>query len=236
MRFVAKAAGLSATRSLLAGASLAALALAGTPALAEDAAADTAAADEQSADSASTPAAPAGGEDIVVTGSRVVTNGMDSPVPVTAVAAEELTKMDPTALINSVSQLPQFYNNQTPTNSNFFLRGGTGNLNLRGLGANRTLTLLNGRRFPSSSAFGGVDINLFPEAMIKGIETVTGGASAQYGTDAVAGVVNFLLDTDFTGLQADLQGGFTDRDDGYNYEAKLAWGFNIGERGHLLIA
>jgi outer membrane receptor protein involved in Fe transport len=226
MRFAANAAGLSAARRLLSGASLAALALAATPALADEAAADAPPA----------PTASADGKEIIVTGSRVVTDGMDSPVPVTAVAAEELTKMDPTALINSVSQLPQFYNNQTPTNSNFFLRGGTGNLNLRGLGANRTLTLLNGRRFPSSSAFGGVDINLFPEAMIKGIETVTGGASAAYGTDAVAGVVNFLLDTEFTGLQADLQGGFTDRDDGYNYEAKLAWGFNVGERGHVLLA
>ena len=61
--------------------------------------------------------------------------------------------MDPGSLISSVSQLPQFYGNQTPNNSNFFVRGGTGNLNLRGLGPNRTLTLLNGRRVPSSSAF-----------------------------------------------------------------------------------
>ncbi|MEO6153256.1 MAG: TonB-dependent receptor [Croceibacterium sp.] len=173
---------------------------------------------------------------IVVTGSRLVTNGMTSPVPVTAVQAEELAKMDPTALINSLSQLPQFYGNQTPNNSNFFTRGGTGNLNLRGLGPNRTLTLLNGRRVPSSSAFGGVDVNLFPEAMIKGIETVTGGASAAYGSDAVAGVVNFLLDTRFDGFEADLQFGATSRGDGNNMEAKLAFGTDLGERAHVLIA
>ncbi|MGX7895782.1 TonB-dependent receptor domain-containing protein [Tsuneonella sp. HG222] len=176
------------------------------------------------------------GEAIVVTGSRLVTSGMDSPVPVTAVAAEELNAMDPGALINAVSQLPQFYGNQTPNNSNFFVRGGTGNLNLRGLGPNRTLTLLNGRRVPATSAFGGVDINLFPEAMIRGIETVTGGASAAYGTDAVAGVVNFLIDTDFEGLQFDVQAGITDENDGANYEAKGAWGMALGDRGHLLLS
>src|SRR6478735_6959749 len=229
MRFVAKAVGMSATRSLLAGASLAALALAGTPAFAEDAAASsTAAAADDAAPAADAPAdkpaAPADQKEIVVTGSHVITNGMDSPVPVTAVAAEQLEKMDPTSLIASVSQLPQFYNNQTPNNANFFTRASTGSLNMRGLGVNRTLTLLNGRRFPSSSAFGGVDINLFPEAFIKSVETVTGGASAQYGTDAVAGVVNFILNTDFTGFQVKLQGGFTSRDDAYNWEGDVAFG------------
>lgn len=175
-------------------------------------------------------------EVIVITGSRLITTGMESPVPVTAVQAEELDAMDPSSLINSVSQLPQFYGNSTPNFSAFFTRGGTGNLNLRGLGGNRTLTLLNGKRVPSTSAFGGVDINLFPEAMVRGIETVTGGASAAYGTDAVAGVVNFLLDTDFNGLQVDLQGGITGRGDGKNYEAKIAFGTDIGDRGHFLLS
>jgi outer membrane receptor protein involved in Fe transport len=239
MRFVAKAAGAPAARGLLAGASLAVLAFAATPALAEDAAADAPAADDPPQASTPAPAdsgSAASDKEILVTGSRVVTNGMNSPVPVTAVPAEELQAMDPSSLIQSVSQLPQFYGNTTPQSSNFFVRGGTGNLNLRGLGPNRTLTLLNSRRVPGNSAFGGVDINLFPEALISGIETVTGGASAQYGTDAVAGVVNFRLNTDFTGLQVDLQGGFTDRDDGYNYDAKVAWGVDIGDRAHLLLA
>jgi outer membrane receptor protein involved in Fe transport len=240
MMFVAKAVGMSATRSLLTGASLAALALASAPAFAEEAATSAVAAADDAAPAADQPAAASAtsgdGKQIVVTGSRVVTNGMDSPVPVTAVAAEQLDAMDPSSLLASVSQLPQFYNNQTPNSSNFFVRSGTGTLNLRGLGVNRTLTLLNGRRFPSSSAFGGVDINVFPEAMIKGIETVTGGASAAYGTDAVAGVVNFLLNTDFKGFQANLQGGFTSRDDAYNWEGDLAFGTDIGDRGHLLLA
>jgi iron complex outermembrane recepter protein len=173
---------------------------------------------------------------IVVTGSRLFVTGMVTPVPVTAVQGEELEAMDPSSLIASVTQLPQFYGNQTPNNSAFFTRSGTGTLNLRGLGVNRTLTLLNGRRFPASSAFGGVDINLFPEAMIKGIEVTTGGASAAYGTDAVAGVTNFLIDTDFEGLEASLQGGMTSRGDNDSYDAEVAWGTKLGDRGHLLLS
>ena len=102
--------------ALALGASAAVLALGATPALAQD------------------EPAPAGGTTseeptIVVTGSRLITNNMNSPVPVTAVEAEELEAMDPGALIASVSQLPQFINNTLPNNSNFFVRGGTGNLN-----------------------------------------------------------------------------------------------------------
>jgi len=173
---------------------------------------------------------------IVVTGSRLATSGMDTPVPVTAVQADELEAMDPSSLIAGLSQLPQFYGNQTPNNSSFFTRSGTGTLNMRGLGVNRTLTLLNGRRFPASSAFGGVDINVFPEAMIKGIESTTGGASAAYGTDAVAGVTNFLLDTNFEGLEASIQGGITSRGDNESYDGEIAWGTKIGDRGHLLLS
>ena len=227
MRLLAETLGVRASRWLACGTSAMALAASAAPALAQDG-------PETPSEETAQAAADEGA--IVVTGSRLVTNGMESPVPVTSVGAEELEAMDPGSLISSVSQLPQFYGNQTPNNSNFFVRGGTGNLNLRGLGPNRTLTLLNGRRVPSSSAFGGVDINLFPEAMIRGIETVTGGASAAYGTDAVAGVVNFLIDTDFTGLQADLQGSITERGDAESYEAKIAYGMNLGDRGHILLS
>jgi len=206
-----------ALRGVLAcGVSVAVMGLAATPAFAQD--------------------VPPAERPIVVTGSRLVTTGMDTPVPVTAVQADELEAMDPTSLIASVTQLPQFMANTTPNFSNFFVRGGTGNLNLRGLGPNRTLTLLNGRRVPATSAFGGVDINLFPEAMISGVETTTGGASAAYGTDAVAGVVNFMLDTDFEGLEANIQGGTTSRGDADNWQGSLTWGTDIGDRGHFIIS
>lgn len=176
-------------------------------------------------------------EEVIVTGTRIQQTGMQTPTPVTVVNAGELDSMAAGTMIEAVSQLPQFYGNETPnSNEGWFTRGGYGNLNLRGLGINRTLTLLSGRRMISSTAFGGVDINVFPEAMIERVETVTGGASAAYGTDAVAGVVNFILDTDFTGFRTHLQGGATSEGDGDNYEVSIAFGTEIGERGHVLVS
>ena len=192
------------------------------PALAQDAAATT--------DEADTAQAA-----IVVTGSRIRADGMQAPVPVTVVSAEAIQTLSPGPIITGISQLPQFYGNQTPNSGAFFTRSGYGSLNLRGLGVNRTLTLLNGRRMPSSSAFGGVDINMFPQAMVQSVETTTGGASAAYGSDAVAGVVNFTLDTKFTGLVLDVQGGITDRSDAGTYQGSIAYGTEIaGGRGHVL--
>ncbi|WP_375207300.1 TonB-dependent receptor plug domain-containing protein [Hyphococcus sp.] len=175
---------------------------------------------------------------ITVTGTRIAQTGMQTPVPLTSVDAELLSTMAPGALIEGVGQLPQFFGNQTPNSvtETWFERGGYGNLNMRGLGINRTLTLLNGRRMISSTAFGGVDINAFPEAMISRVETVTGGASAAYGTDAVAGVTNFILDTDFTGVQAHGQWGQTTRGDSDNYEVSLAFGTDLGDRGHFQVS
>ena len=175
---------------------------------------------------------------IVVTGSRIQSDGMAAPVPVTVVGADEIEALSPGALISGVSQLPQFLGNETPNSAgSYFLRSGFGTLNLRGLGINRTLTLLNGRRVPASSAFGGVDINLFPEAVIRNVETTTGGASAAYGTDAVAGVVNFILDTDFTGVELSAQNTITDRGDGHNYEISGAFGTDFGGgRGSIIAA
>jgi outer membrane receptor protein involved in Fe transport len=176
-------------------------------------------------------------EAIVVTGSRLrLTSGMETPVPVTAVAAAELKAMAPTTLAEGLSQLPQFYGNGTQAGNNFFGSGSTGSLNLRGLGANRTLVLLNGRRMISATAFGGVDVTNFPEALISSIETVTGGASAAYGTDAVAGVTNFILDTNFTGLRVSGQAGQTTRDDGANYQISATFGLRLGDRGHLILS
>ena len=221
--------------ALACGASIAVLAFGATAACAQEGAGAAANAGSPSS-SNSDDAGATQNDSIVVTGSRLITTTMDTPVPVTAVQADQLDAMDPSSLIASVSQLPQFYGNTTPNNSAFFVRGGTGNLNMRGLGPNRTLTLLNGRRFPSSSAFGGVDVNLFPEAMISGVETTTGGASAAYGTDAVAGVVNFKLNTKFEGLTVDGQVGETGRGDAQSYQVNVAAGIPLGDRGHLLLA
>ena len=128
--------------------------------------------------------------------------------------------MAPGTLVEGMVQLPQFYGSTTTANTGgFFTSPGAGNLNLRGLQSKRTLTLLDGRRVVASTIYGGPDINLFPENMLERVESVTGGASAAYGTDAVTGVVNFILDTDFDGFRANVQGGETG--DGDNGEHRV---------------
>jgi outer membrane receptor protein involved in Fe transport len=176
-------------------------------------------------------------EEIVVTGSRIERSGMNTPSPVTSVSAEELSNMAPGGIIQALNQLPQFYGNSSIEDAGgFFVTPGSGNLNLRGLGTNRTLVLLNGKRVASSTRYGGTDVNLFPEALIRNVESVTGGASAAYGTDAVTGVTNFILDTEFTGFTAHTQIGTTAEGDGDNNESSITFGMDIGERGHVLFS
>ncbi|MGW8370066.1 MAG: TonB-dependent receptor plug domain-containing protein, partial [Gammaproteobacteria bacterium] len=180
----------------------------------------------------------AGAQEIVVTtGTRIRNTGMDLPNPVTVVTREEVSIIAPTNLIEGLAELPQFYNSATTQNPDgFFTSTGAGSLNLRGLQSNRTLQLLNGRRVVQSTIFGGPDINLFPETVIRSIETVTGGATAAYGTDAVAGAVNFLLDTNFQGIRANYSMGENDKGDGSHYEASFGAGFDVGESTHFLIS
>ena len=179
------------------------------------------------------------GEEIVVTGSRIrQTTGMESPNPVTVVTPAQISVMAPTNLIEGLAELPQFYGSATTqTPSPFFTSTGAGSLNLRGLQSNRTLQLLDGRRVVQSTIFGGPDINLFPENLVSRVETVTGGASAAYGTDAVAGVVNFVLDTNLEGLKANAQAGQNEQGDNSNYKVSVGGGFSVGERKktHILL-
>jgi outer membrane receptor protein involved in Fe transport len=218
-----------ATVSLVLGASLSAQA----------AAQDT---DKSTAGAATTEAEVAKDADatITVTGSRIVNIGMKAPTPVTAVTVTELDALSPTTLISAISQLPQFYGNNTnDVRSGFFSSPGAGNLNLRGLntgGSGRTLTLLDGRRVVPATGFGSVDINILPQALIQRVETVTGGASAAYGTDAVAGAVNFILDKRFNGWQVSAEGGLTGRGDHGTMQYSATWGGQIGERLHLLLS
>ena len=226
-------------RALAVGASAAALMAWAAPAFAQDADEDGDAVVEAAAEDDSED----GGEDdgeILVTGSRIANVGMNAPTPVTSVETEELTALSPTTLISAISQLPQFYGNtSSDVRSGFFSSPGSGNLNLRGLntgGSGRTLTLLDGRRVVPATGFGSVDINILPQALIRRVETVTGGASAAYGTDAVAGAVNFILDTDYTGWQASAQVGTTDEGDHDNFQLSGAFGTNLAEGVHLLIS
>src|SRR5690606_15545894 len=129
---------------------------------------------------------------------------------------------------------PQFYANQNPEQVNGGQNSGGSNVNLRGAGTNRTLTLLNGRRVVPSNRFGTVDVGMFPEDLLRSVETVTGGASASYGTDAVAGVVNFLLDTEFDGFKTRAQTGVTEYGDGRTWEVGFAFGADLTDRLHII--
>jgi outer membrane receptor protein involved in Fe transport len=141
---------------------------------------------------------------IVVTGSRIKQPNLESASPVTVVSAQEFKDTGTTRVEDLVNSLPQVFAGQGSNISNG--ASGTATLNLRGLGSERTLVLLNGRRLvpgdPSTSA---ADINVIPAAMIKRVDVLTGGASSVYGADAVAGVVNFVMDTEFEGFKLDTQ-------------------------------
>lgn len=179
-------------------------------------------------------------QEIIVTATRIARPDYEAPTPTTSIGIEEINKAAPTNIADYVNQLPQLSGSATPrvgnanTSTGF---NGLNNLNLRALGANRTLTLLDGQRVVSSGLNGAVDINNLPSALIERVDVVTGGASAAYGSDAVSGVVNFILDRDFTGLKMNVSGGITDRSDDQSTNADISFGTGFaGDRGHWLLS
>jgi len=175
---------------------------------------------------------------IVVTGSRIQQPGLSAPTPVTAVSAEEMDKLAPGSVANALDTIPAFFNNSNATtDSSSNVPSGRGsNVNLRGLDPSRTLVLLNGRRLVPGSKAGTVNIDLIPQAAIERVDIVTGGASATYGTDAVAGVVNFVLDRNFTGIKGNVQAGISTYGDNENGQVELMFGTPLGDRLHLIVA
>ena len=179
-------------------------------------------------------------EEVVVTGSRIARDGFSAPTPLTVLSQSEIRAQSPTNNIaDYVNQIPSIAGSARPGNSRLSISSGTAGinaLNLRNLGTSRTLVLLDGRRSVGSTITGAVDVNDFPQALISSVEIVTGGASAAYGSDAVSGVVNFILDKKFTGFKGALEGGQTTYDDGKNYQGSLTGGFAFGGgRGHVLL-
>jgi outer membrane receptor protein involved in Fe transport len=174
-------------------------------------------------------------EEITVTGSRIrQTDGMVTPVPVTSVSTQELSSFNPGGTISQqLDALPQFFGNSTLQRSASIttVSGGSGfsALNLRDLGANRTLTLLDGARVVPTDKRGGVNVDAFPTALIRNVEVVTGGASAAYGADAVGGVVNFVIDREFEGFTANVGTGITEEGDGERWNFELAGGKRFGK-------
>jgi outer membrane receptor protein involved in Fe transport len=172
-----------------------------------------------------------------VTGTRVTRAGYTAPTPLTVVGEEFLVDRAPSVLIEAISMLPAARNTATPMTGGQSIAGTGGGsfLNLRGLGPNRTLVLLNGERMTPTTNIGTVDIAVLPQLLVKRIDIVTGGASAAYGSDAVAGVANIVLDTRFKGIKANVEEGLSSHADGRTRKAGLAWGGDLGERAHLVV-
>src|SRR4051812_39159163 len=145
---------------------------------------------------------------VVVTASRITRQGFTAPTPVTTIGAEQLQRQPPTPLGDVLKNTPSFRATTTLGTSGVNSRGGGQvTADLRGLGATRTLVLVNGRRFVPSTAESTVDLKLVPTLLVNSVEVVTGGASAAWGSDAVAGVVNFILKDRIEGFQGTVQYG-----------------------------
>jgi outer membrane receptor protein involved in Fe transport len=182
-------------------------------------------------------AAPATSDvsEIVVTGSLLIKNGNQAPTPLTVLGIQQLNQAAPLSAVDALNQLPVFKGSTSPQNSGSPAGNGHNLLDLRNLGQNRTLVLLDGRRFPATTTTGVVDVDLLPEALISRVDVVTGGASAAYGSDAVAGVVNFVLNTKFTGLKMDVRAGESTYSDDFTRREDVTAGTEFaGGRGHLV--
>src|SRR5882757_2301885 len=175
-------------------------------------------------------------ETVTITGTRIVRDGYSSPTPVTVAPVEELLETTPTNIADALNKLPQF-SVQFTTQSNTNAGAPAGNfLNLRGLGQGRTLVMMDGVRVPGTSATGTVDLNTLPQALVDRVEIVTGGASAIYGSDAVGGVVNYILNTKFNGFKASAQTGISTYGDAPSDKFSLAFGTHVSDRGHFEIS
>lgn len=178
--------------------------------------------------------------EIVVTGSRIVRDGYTAPTPVTVATTDDLNAVAPSNLADGLNRLPQFSNSSSPqgntqVNANSAEHGNL--LNLRGVGYSRSLIMFDGLRVPPTTYKGAVDVNVLPQLLVERVDVVTAGASAAYGSDAVSGVVNYILDSDFEGVRGVAQYGVSEQNDLDNYRVGLAFGTSLlNDRAHLLLS
>lgn len=180
-------------------------------------------------------AANDGGE-IVVTGSLIQRPNNSSASPIVTVGEQAIKETGAVNVVDVLNQIPSF---TTSGNSNTGGQGagGRATINLHGLGSNRNLVLLDGRRLPVSDINGNVDVNILPDAIIGGVDVITGGASAVYGSDAISGVVNFRTVRSIDGFRIDAQNSISEDGDAYKFSGSLAFGTSFGEdRGHVIAA
>jgi iron complex outermembrane receptor protein len=179
---------------------------------------------------------------IVVTGSRIQRQDFNSTTPMVTADEALLEQSSTAALESNLNKLPQFVPAQTPTAGGDIQptatnTPGAATVSLRGVGANRNLVLLDGRRSTPSNASGVTDISTIPAAAIERVEVISGGASATYGADAVAGVTNFILKKNFQGLELDARVGITEEGDGFEYQIGGIMGTDFPDgRGNVSLA
>jgi outer membrane cobalamin receptor len=189
---------------------------------------------------ASAQQAAEGVESVVVSSSRIQSAGFDAPTPTTVISAQDLEKQANTNVFTTITQLPSLMGSTGTTVGN----GGSSNgvnglstLNLRGIGTNRNLILIDGERVVPSSSIGVSDISQFPQMLIQRVDVVTGGASASWGSDAVSGVVNFIIDRKFEGFKANINGGISNYADDPQAQVQFAAGTGfMGGKAHVEVS
>src|SRR6201986_1880352 len=181
-------------------------------------------------------------EQVVVSASRIQIAGYSQPTPVSVVGAAQLLEAANADVGDTLRQMPSMGNSQTPekgTNANAGNSGalGVSGINLRNLGATRTLVLLDGQRMASPVLTGGADLSVIPNTVVQRVDVVTGGASAAWGSDAVSGVVNIIINKNYTGLKASIDLQDTGQDSRRSYGFTVTNGFDLlGGRSHVLWA
>src|SRR5690606_3580144 len=183
----------------------------------------------------SQPASEPGLEEIVVTGSLIRRRDFEANSPIVTVDEDLFDQTTTSAVETQLNRLPQF----TPTTDNPTQGGdiqpnarntpGAATIALRGLGPNRSLVLINGRRGTPANASMVMDINTIPAAAIERVEAISGGASATYGADAVAGAVNFILRDDFEGFELSVQAGAPEDGDNFEYQVSGIIGSDLAD-------
>ena len=179
-------------------------------------------------------------EAVTVTGTRIE-NGSGMPTPVTVVSIDQLNAQTPTSIPEALAQLPMFAptlgaTSHTEPNGRGFGTP-TNNLNLHGLGVIRTLILMDGNRVPGTFYDTTVNVDMLPQMLVQRVDVVTGGASAVYGSDAVAGVVNYIIDHKFMGFKGQMQVGTSTYGDADTARVGFAAGFNVlNDKGHFEVS
>ena len=185
---------------------------------------------------------PADVTEVIVTGSRIARRDFQSDSPISTINSEAIASAGQPSLDKAIGELPQFSGAQGASEvgdaqGSLGFAGGQSYSDLRGLGPNRSLVLLDGRRLQPSAPDGSIDLNTIPTALIDNVEVITGGASATYGSDAIAGVVNFKLRRNFTGLEVSATHGGTTHGDGATNDISVVLGGRFADdRGSAMVA